>query len=118
MRIRSIPKRIGDPARMLPASAAEAGQRIKGHVVAAGDRNLADRCGHIVDRDGEEALGNLLEAHVIAELACDFFEAARATPAGSSGWLPSGPNTGGNCAGSIRLRNRLQSVTVSGPPLR
>ena len=37
---------------------------------------------------------------------------------GSSGWSPAGPNTFGNCSGSIRPRKRLQSVTVSGPPLR
>ena len=55
-------QRVGDAAGMLAAGAAEAGERVAGHVMAARDRDLADRGGHIVDRDGEEALGDFLEA--------------------------------------------------------
>ena len=47
---------------MLPARAAEALQHIAGHVVAARDRDLLDRIGHIVDRDADEALRHLLGA--------------------------------------------------------
>ena len=44
-------ERIGDEAGMLPAGAAEAVQRIARDVVAALDRDLLDRIGHVLDRD-------------------------------------------------------------------
>src|SRR6185369_6088968 len=57
-------ERVGDPAGMLTACAAEAGERVERDVMTSRDRNLADRRGHIVDRDFEKAFGNLLEALV------------------------------------------------------
>ena len=111
-------QRIGDPAGMLAAGAAEAGERVAGDVMAAGDRDLADRGGHIVDRDVEEALGDLLEALGAAQRVGDLLQPRARDASGSSGWSAVGPNTAGNFAGSIRPRNRLQSVTVSGPPAR
>src|SRR5206468_6373946 len=61
-------ERVGDGARMLPARAAEAGERVAGDVMAPGDRNLSDRRGHIVDGDVEKSLGDLLDAFGPAEL--------------------------------------------------
>ena len=46
---------VGDDARMLPARAAEAGQRVLRDVVAALDRDELDRVGHVRDRDAQEA---------------------------------------------------------------
>ena len=51
---------VGDHAGVLAARAAEAGERIARHVVAARDGNLLDGVRHVLDRDGEEAVGDLL----------------------------------------------------------
>ena len=56
-------QRVGDQARMLAARAAEALQRVAGHVVAAGDRDLLDRTRHVVDRDPDEPLGDVARIH-------------------------------------------------------
>ena len=48
---------------MLAAGAAEALQRVAGDVVAARDRDLLDRIGHVVDGDADEALGHLVRRH-------------------------------------------------------
>ena len=64
-------ERVGDQAGMLAAGAAEAVERVFGHVVAALDRDLLDRVGHVVDRDLEEALGGLLGRATIAGLGLD-----------------------------------------------
>ena len=55
-------ERVGDQAGMLAAGAAEAVERIAGHVMAALDRNLLDRIGHVLDRDLDEAVGDLFGA--------------------------------------------------------
>ena len=47
---------------MLPARAAEAGERVAADVMAPRDRDLADCRGHVVDGDFEESFGNFLEA--------------------------------------------------------
>ena len=54
-------QRIGDPAGVLAARTAETGQRIRSHVVPPRDADLADGIGHAVDRDGEEAFGDVLQ---------------------------------------------------------
>ena len=59
-------ERVGHPARVLAAGAAEAAQRVRGHVVAAVDRDLLDRARHVLDRDGEEAVGRVLRAKILA----------------------------------------------------
>ena len=46
-------QRVGDVAGVLAAGAAEAIERVAGHVVAAGDRDRLDRLGHLGDRDRE-----------------------------------------------------------------
>ena len=48
-------ERIGHQAGVLTAGAAEAVERVAGHVVAALHRDLLDRVGHVLDRDLEEA---------------------------------------------------------------
>jgi len=68
------PERVGNGTRMLPSCTAEAGERVAGDVVAPGNRNLADRRGHVVDGDVEEALGNFLEALVSNRIG-DFLQA-------------------------------------------
>ena len=60
-----MPERIGDQAGMLAARAAEAGQRVARDVMAARDRDLADRVGHVVDRDAQEALGDFVARCVV-----------------------------------------------------
>ena len=51
---------------MLAAGAAETLQRVAGDVVAAGDRDLLDGIGHIVDGDANEALGHGARIHARA----------------------------------------------------
>ena len=48
-------KRVGDRAGVLAARAAERGQHVPGHVVAALYGDLLDRVGHVLHRDLEEA---------------------------------------------------------------
>ena len=62
---------IGHQAGMLPTGAAERGQRVFRHVVAARHGNLLDRVRHIVDRDGEKAFGHRLGASCVAVLPRD-----------------------------------------------
>ena len=50
---------VGHEASVLAAGAAEAVQRIAGHVVAALHRDFLDRIGHVLDRDLDEAVGDL-----------------------------------------------------------
>ena len=52
-------ERVGDQAGVLAAGAAEAVQRIAGDVVAALHRDFLDRVGHVLDRDLDEAVGDL-----------------------------------------------------------
>ena len=51
-------ERVGDQAGMLPAGAAEAYQGISGHIMAACDRDLLDRIGHVFDGDSNEPFGH------------------------------------------------------------
>ncbi len=53
-------ERVGDQAGVLAAGAAEAVQRIAGDVVAALHRDFLDRVRHVLDRDLDEAVGDLL----------------------------------------------------------
>ena len=53
---------------MLPARAAEAIERVACDVVAARDRNFLDRLRHFRDRDGDEAVGDLLGPAPVADL--------------------------------------------------
>ena len=53
-------ERVGDEARVLAAGAAEAVERVARHVVAALHRDFLDRVRHVLDRDLDEAVGDLL----------------------------------------------------------
>ena len=64
-------ERIGDQAGVLAARAAEAVEHIARHVVAALHRDLLDRVRHVLDRDLDEAVGNLFGAAPVANLACE-----------------------------------------------
>ena len=55
---------------MLAAGAAEAVQRIARHVIAALHRNLLDRVRHVLDRDPDEAVGDLLRLTLAADFGC------------------------------------------------
>ena len=59
---------VGDEAGVLAAGAAEAVERVFGHVIAALDRNLLDGVGHVLDGDAEEAVGDLLRGAAAADL--------------------------------------------------
>ncbi len=75
---------------MLAAGAAEAIEQILGDVVAALHRDLLDGVGHVLDRDGDEALRHRLGAAAVADLggqrrerALDHREVERLVLAGS-----------------------------------
>src|SRR5580692_2000646 len=60
-------ERVGDQAGVLAAGAAEAIERIAGHVVAALDRDFLDRVRHVLDRDPDEAVGDLLAGAAVTD---------------------------------------------------
>ena len=53
-------ERVGDQAGVLAAGAAEAIERVAGDVVAALHRDLLDRIRHVLDRDAQKAVRDLL----------------------------------------------------------
>ncbi len=59
-------ERVGDETGVLAAGAAEAGERVLRHVIAALDRDLLDRVRHVLDGDLEEAGGDRRRAAAIA----------------------------------------------------
>ena len=61
-------ERVGHQAGVLAAGAAEAVQGVAGDVVAALHRDLLDRIGHVLHRDGEEALSHFLRGASVADL--------------------------------------------------
>jgi hypothetical protein len=67
-------ERIGDEARVLAAGAAEAVERVARHVVAALHRNFLDRVGHVLDRDPDEAVGDVFGRAAIAGLVGELRE--------------------------------------------
>jgi len=60
-------ERVGDQAGVLAAGAAEAIERVARHVIAALHRNLLDRIRHVLDRDLDEAVGDLFAAAAAAD---------------------------------------------------
>ena len=60
-------ERVGDQAGVLAAGAAEAVERIARHVVAALHRNFLDRVCHVLDRDLDEAVGDLFGRAAVAD---------------------------------------------------
>ena len=75
------PERIGDLARMLPTGAAETDERVAGDVMASRDRDLADRGPHVVHRDFQKAVGDVLKALFASNNVGDFLQAcARCVP--------------------------------------
>ncbi len=62
-------KHVGNCARRLTACRTKAAQCIAGNIIAARDRNLADRVGHILDGNGEEIFGKVLGT-LIAQCVC------------------------------------------------
>ena len=61
-------ERVGDQAGMLAASAAETVQEIFGDIVAALHRDLLDGVGHVLDGDGDKALGRRFRRASVADL--------------------------------------------------
>ena len=66
------PEGIRDQAGVLAARAAEAVEGIPGDVMAALDRDLLDRLGHVLDRDHQEAVRDFHRRAPVAGLALDF----------------------------------------------
>ena len=62
---------------LLPAGAAETGECVARHVMAARDRDLADRRGHIVDGDVEKTVGDFFSGLGAAELVSDCLKPSR-----------------------------------------
>ena len=69
-------ERVGDQAGVLPAGRAEAVQRIFGNVVAALHGDLLDGVGHVLDRDANGAVGDLLGRTSVANLGRELGEGA------------------------------------------
>ncbi|MNV01201.1 hypothetical protein D3C71_913970 [compost metagenome] len=67
-------KRIGSQAGMLATGAAEAGQRVMGHVITALDADLLDRIRHVLHRNGEKTVGHLFRRAAIADHLGHFLE--------------------------------------------
>ena len=63
-------ERVGHQAGVLAAGAAEAIERIARHVVAALHGNFLDRVRHVLDRDLDKTVGDLLAAAAVADLLC------------------------------------------------
>src|SRR5207237_10529025 len=61
-------ERVGDETRMLAAGAAEAVEPVARHVLAALHGNLLDRVRHVLDRDADEAVGDVLRYTAVADL--------------------------------------------------
>ena len=61
-------ERIGNQARVLAAGAAKTVERVAGHIVAALHRNFLDRVRHVLDRDLDEAVGDLLRSPLVANI--------------------------------------------------
>ncbi len=60
---------VGDQAGVLAAGAAETVEHVPGDVVAALHGDLLDRVRHVLDRDADEAVGDLLGRASVADLA-------------------------------------------------
>jgi hypothetical protein len=61
-------QRVSYETSVLAAGTAEAIEAVTRHVVSALDRNLLDRVGHILDRNLDEAIGNLFAPPAGADL--------------------------------------------------
>ena len=68
-------ERVGHLAGMLAAGAAEADEGVAGDVVAPLDRDLLDGVGHVLDRDGEKAVGHSGGVASVPDLGGDRLEA-------------------------------------------
>ena len=110
-------ERIGDEAGVLAARAAETVERIIARVEALGDRNAFDGVGHVLDRDADEAVGDVFRAATgrLARELGEFRAHASRRPAARR-------HRRRKCAGRMRAHSfptiTLASVTVSGPPRR
>ena len=67
-------ERVRDETGVLAARGAKAVQRVAGHVVAALDRDLLDGVGHVLDRDADCAVGDLLRRAPVADLGRQLLE--------------------------------------------
>ena len=71
-------ERIGDATRMLSRRAAEAAERVLGHVVSALHGNVLDRVRHVLDGDAQEAVRDLFgrarDASLVGDFLCKFGE--------------------------------------------
>src|SRR5215469_7530943 len=74
-------ERVGDQAGMLAAGATEAVERVARHVVTALHRDFLDRVRHVLDRDLDEAVGNIFARAAVADLAGELGK-SRAHPVG------------------------------------
>ena len=110
-------ERVGHEAGVLAAGAAEAVQRIAGDVVAALHRDFLDRIGHVLDRDLDEAVGDLFRRFA-ADLLGQFGE-SRFSPRRHRAIDPdSGRKSSGRNPEMSLPTSTLASVTASGPPRR
>ena len=111
-------ERIGDEAGMLPARAAEGVEHIVGDVVAALHRDGLDRVRHVLDRDADEAVGDLCGLARRRRSPRQARRSAPARPPRRAAGPASAPKIFGKNSGSSLPTMTLASVTVSGPPRR
>ena len=71
-------QRIGDQASMLATGRPKAVQDISGDVIAAFDRDFLDRVGHVLNRDADEAVGDIFGGALRANLSRNRLKTAAA----------------------------------------
>jgi gas vesicle protein len=108
-------ERIGHEAGVLAAGAAEQLSRYFGDVIAALDGDLLDRVRHVLDGDGEEALGDLLGDLALGRRPSR--RTFRARPRRRAPRPGRGRRWREECGRSLPSMT-FASVTVSGPPRR
>ena len=59
---------------MLPARTAESVERVAGDIIAAGNRDLLDRFGHIGNRDTDKSVGHFFRRSAVADQFSQFRE--------------------------------------------
>src|SRR5229473_2684845 len=110
-------ERVGDQTCMLAPGAAEAIERIAGHVVAALHRDFLDGVRHVLDRDLDEPVGHLFGRATVADLARKRSERRAYGLSVERLVLVRSENLGKNSGISLPAMT-LASVSASGPPRR
>ena len=107
---------VGDKAGVLAAGAAETVQCVARDIVAALNRNFLDRVRHVLDRDTNEAVGDVFRSPDLSHEPA--WKTFRARCRHRSAAFCAGPKIFGKNSEMSFPVITLASVTVSGPPRR